>query len=256
MPSVGIANTTSPLVGAHRVRTWSYRTKPGQPEGTSATTRIPAASTGARTVASRTVHHEQSFCPIADRAIHFEDRQEGASCPYCRIHLPKKNRTVLVTYYDDGMVVSSELAPRWPFLKRTGPILAVLLLGILIISAVASAVDDNSNSDSDSARFNGIILDYIPQNPASIAVEFQVRNAGTVSSGWECTVRAKDESNTYTGWETFNEDTPLSANNSTTAIGTVMITNEGSAYVSEVWVDGCEARATPTEPPGTSEASG
>ena len=99
-------------------------------------------------------------------------------------------------------------------------------------------------------------LTVFPQNPASIAVEFQVRNAGTVSSGWECTVRARDESNTYTGWATFNQDTPLSANSSTMAIGTIMITNEGSAYVNEVWVDGCEARATPTEAPGTSEASG
>ena len=141
-------------------------------------------------------------------------------------------------------------------MKRTGPILAVLLLGILIISAVASAVDDNSNSDSDSVRFNGIILDYMPQNPASIAVEFQVRNAGTVSSGWECAVRAKDDSNTYTGWETFYAVTQLAANSSTTGIGIIMITNEGSAYVTEIWVDGCKAKATPTEPPGTSEASG
>ena len=128
------------------------------------------------------------------------------------------------------------------------------LVGILIILAVASVVGDNS--DSGSTRFNGIILDYEPQNPASITVEFQVRNAGTVSSGWECTVRAKDESNTYTGWETFVEDTQLAANSSTTGIGTIMITNEGSAYVTEVWVDGCKARETTTEPQDTNEASG
>ena len=116
---------------------------------------------------------------------------------------PEKHGTVLVVVEDDGTVVSSELAPEPPFWKRTGPILAILLVGILIILAVASVVGDNSNSDSGSARFNGIILDYEPQNPASITVELQVRNAGTVSSGWECTVRAKDESNTYTGWETL-----------------------------------------------------
>jgi len=207
-------------------------------------------------VATKTVPHGQAFCPIGNRSIHKEDRQAGASCPYCGIHLPKKNGTVLVAVEYDGTVVSSELAPEPPFWKRTGPILAIFLVGILIILAVASVVVDNSNSDSGSARFNGIILDYEPQNPASITVEIRVRNAGTVSSGWECTVRAKDESNTYTGWETLYEDTQLAANSSTTGIGTIAITNEGSAYVTEIWVDGCKARAPSTEPQDTSEASG
>lgn len=207
-------------------------------------------------MATKTVPHGQAFCPIGNRSVHKEDRQAGASCPYCGIHLPKKNGTVLVAVEYDGTVVSSELVPEPPFWNRAGPILAIFLVGILIILAVASVVGGNSNSDSGSARFNGIILDYEPQNPASIAVEFQVRNAGTVSSGWECTVRAKDESNTYTGWETLYEDTQLAANSSTTGIGIIMITNEGSAYVTEIWVDGCKARAPTTEPQDTSEASG
>ena len=217
-------------------------------------TRLPATSTGTHTVATKTVPHGQAFCPIGNRAIRKEDRQAGASCPFCGIRLPKKNGTVLVAVEDDGTVVSTEHAPKPRFWKRTVTILAMFLVGILIILAVASVVGDNS--DSGSTRFNGIILDYQPLNPASITVEFQVRNAGTVSSGWECTVRAKDESNTYTGWETFVEDTQLAANSSTTGIGTIMIANEGSAYVTEVWVDGCKARGTVHEPQDTNEASG
>jgi len=220
----------------------------------SPTTRLPAASTGTHTVAIKTVPHGQAFCPIGNQAIHKEDRHAGASCPFCGIRLPEKNGTVLVAVEDDGTVVSSEHAPKPPFWKRTVPILAMLVVGILIIPGVRFVVGDNSESDS--TRFNGIILDYEPENPASITVELRVRNAGTVSSGWECTVRAKDESNTYTGWETFIEDTQLAANNSTTGSGTIMITNEGSAYVTEVWVDGCKARETTTEPQDTDEPSG
>lgn len=207
-------------------------------------------------MAIKTVQHGQAFCPIGNQSVRKEDRQAGAPCPYCGIQLPKKYGTALVVVEDDGTVMSSEVALQPPFWKRAGPILVVFLVGILIILAVASLVGDSSNAGSDSARFNGIILDYELQNPASVVVEFQVRNAGTVSSGWECTVRAKDESNTYTGWETFYGDTRLAANSSTTGTGTIMITKEGAAYVTEVWVDGCKARQTTTEPQDTSDAGG
>ena len=82
------------------------------------------------------IPHEQQFCSLANRAIDKKYLIAGATCPFCPIPLPPKNRHMLVTVDDTGTVDSVELAPRRPLWKQQLFIVFCILLALMIARAL------------------------------------------------------------------------------------------------------------------------
>jgi hypothetical protein len=67
-------------------------------------------------------------------------------------------------------------------------------------------------------------------------------NNGTKAENWECTVRASDPSGAYSGWDILSSTSPLGAGESDRYGGSLTITNEGAAYVTDVTLEDCGAK--------------
>ena len=87
-------------------------------------------------MATEVIPHGQTFCLVGNRPIRKQDRLAGATCPFCPVQLPPKNRHMLVTVDEDDNVISFELSPKQPLWKQPLFIALVVLLVLMIIAAI------------------------------------------------------------------------------------------------------------------------
>ena len=64
------------------------------------------------------IPHGQAFCLVRNRPIPKQDRLAGATCPFCTVQLPPKNRKMLVTVDEEDNVISSSIRFNRPRLGR------------------------------------------------------------------------------------------------------------------------------------------
>lgn len=85
------------------------------------------------------------------------------------------------------------------------------------------------------AKFEGKILSYDAINPATLQFVTEVKNTGDAEGKFSCTVRGKDASSTYTGFDIFeDEGGSLKPGETKTFNGVITIKKEGAYYVSDV----------------------
>ena len=97
---------------------------------------LPPATNGTHIVATEVIPHGQAFCLIGNQPIRKQDRLAGATCPFCPVQLPPKNRQLLVTIDDEDNVISFELSPTQPLWKQPLFVVLVVLLGLMIVAAI------------------------------------------------------------------------------------------------------------------------
>ena len=84
-------------------------------------------------------------------------------------------------------------------------------------------------------KYEGKIVSYSPVNPATLRFVAQVTNTGDVEGKFKCTVRGKDASSTYSGFDFFeDEGGTLKPGEVRTFNGVITIKKEGAAYVTDV----------------------
>lgn len=85
------------------------------------------------------------------------------------------------------------------------------------------------------AKYEGNIVSYDAINPASLRFVAEVKNTGDGEGKFSCTVRGKDASSTYTGFDIFeDEGGTLKPGETRTFNGVITIKKEGAYYVSDV----------------------
>jgi hypothetical protein len=84
------------------------------------------------------------------------------------------------------------------------------------------------------AKFEGTILGYEAQNPASLRVVAEVKNSGNAEGKFNCTIRGKDSGSNYTGFDMFEAEVSQAPDEVRKLIGNITITKEGAAYVTDV----------------------
>lgn len=87
------------------------------------------------------------------------------------------------------------------------------------------------------AKYEGKIASYQAINPASLRFVAEVKNIGDAEGKFKCTVRGRDNSITYTGFDFFEDDSPLKPGETRTFNGVITIKKEGAVYVTEVTID-------------------
>lgn len=98
-------------------------------------------------------------------------------------------------------------------------------------------VKSQQQSPKTEAKFEGTVLNYEAINPASLRVAVEVKNAGNAEGRFSCTIRGKDTSSTYTGFDTFeDEGGTLAPDASRKFSGVITITKQGAEYVNDVSV--------------------
>lgn len=87
-------------------------------------------------MATEVIPHGQAFCLVRNRPIRKQDRLAGATCPFCPVQLPPKDRYMLVRVDDDDNVISFELSPKQPLWRQPLFIASVVLLVLMIVAAI------------------------------------------------------------------------------------------------------------------------
>ena len=80
--------------------------------------------------------------------------------------------------------------------------------------------------------FKGKYVTFVPVNPASGIAYFVVENNGSKSGKAKCKVLVSDISGTYKGYDYISTDEAISPGQSVNYEITLVITNQGAAYVS------------------------
>jgi len=86
------------------------------------------------------------------------------------------------------------------------------------------------------AAYKATVVSSLPVNPADLAVTVRVRNTGTESGTPECTINASDPSGTYHGFDIATFRGRLRGGQVAAYTDQVVITSQGSAYVTSVSV--------------------
>lgn len=137
----------------------------------------------------------------------------------------------------------------WSKNVKIGVTAASLIFVIIALAASPdSSVQTNSATQQQSqakqeqpqapkpeAKFEGSILSHRPINPATLQFVAEVKNTGDGEGKFSCTVRGKDASSTYTGFDIFeDEGGTLKPGETRTFNGVITIKKEGALYVSDV----------------------
>ena len=88
-------------------------------------------------------------------------------------------------------------------------------------------------SETSKTTFMGSVFKIDVINPATVAVEFQLRNVGSVNGIPDCIVKVQDVSGTYSGFDKPIMNTEVKPME--TIIGNMIITirNQGASFVTE-----------------------
>jgi hypothetical protein len=81
------------------------------------------------------------------------------------------------------------------------------------------------------ASYSAELLNYEIINPASIDVYYNVTNTNGIEGIAECKINVSDSSGTYRGFDIV--PIPIVANGFKKSVTTIVVTNEGAAYISE-----------------------
>lgn len=119
-----------------------------------------------------------------------------------------------------------------------GIVVALILVGS-VLGGAGSDGGSNPSPRPSASSFSGRVVDYFAENPASLAVVIEMTNRGTAAGNWECTVSASDSSGAYHGFDILSSLEPLSAGETKQYNGSIVITNEGAIYVTEVEMRDC-----------------
>jgi len=85
------------------------------------------------------------------------------------------------------------------------------------------------------AKYDAKILSYVAINPASLRFSARVENIGDAEGKFSCTVKGKDASSTYTGFDYFDDQDGILKPGETRAFnGVITIKREGAIYVTDV----------------------
>lgn len=84
------------------------------------------------------------------------------------------------------------------------------------------------------ATFEAKVVSSYDLNPATYRIAVDVKNTSTIDSKVSCTLSARDESGTYSGFDIFEPDEIVKAGQTIPLNGNITITKEGASYVSKV----------------------
>lgn len=84
------------------------------------------------------------------------------------------------------------------------------------------------------AQYRAKVENYYPVNPASLRVVVKVTNYGDAAGVPDCTVRGRDESYSYSGFDIFTLRDPVQPGKYTRFNGVITIENEGAEFVTQV----------------------
>ena len=103
----------------------------------------------------------------------------------------------------------------------------MLVLGYLV------ATYTGAGSTSTKTTFMGSIFKIDVINPATVAVEFQLRNVGSVNGIPDCIVKVQDVSGTYSGFDKPIMNTEVKPMETIIGNMTITIRNQGASFVTE-----------------------
>jgi hypothetical protein len=110
-------------------------------------------------------------------------------------------------------------------------------------SATSTKVSENKTSSS--RVYSSTEISSFAINPATLSVKFRVTNDGTVPVTPDCTVKAKDASGTYSGFDIFSPVDPIKPGQSLLMVGQITITKQGAEFADQLSVN-CVAQTMDT----------
>ncbi len=133
-------------------------------------------------------------------------------------------------------------------------ILSTLLALFIIFLIIGATGQDSKNKNSQGtgsttkptaqpstppakAQYGAKITDYMPVNPADLKVYAEVTNTGNGAGKPECTIKARDDSYTYSGFDIVDYNTDLRPSGIWSFAGDLTITKQGANYVTQVTID-------------------
>jgi hypothetical protein len=119
-----------------------------------------------------------------------------------------------------------------PAKKASGQNGCLLLVGVVALVIAAGWACTALSGESSSSYV--ATAEGEPANPASLTVFVEVTNTGDTTGTPECTVRASDPSSAYTGFDVFTLGESIGPGESSRFTGTIVITGQGAAYVTEI----------------------
>lgn len=90
-------------------------------------------------------------------------------------------------------------------------VVALIIVGVIFGGTNSGGSSNNGTPRPSATSFSGRVVDYFPENPASLIVVIEMTNRGTAAGNWECTVTASDSSGAYHGFDILSSLQPLSA---------------------------------------------
>lgn len=124
-----------------------------------------------------------------------------------------------------------------PWFKKKRFVIPLALVLLSVISNFTGGFDNSSDkSSSSSTSTRSYPVEYVRSaavNPATLSVVFKVTNDGTQPVSPQCTIRMRDASGTYKGFDIFEMIDPIAASASKQVIVQLTITKEGAEYADQ-----------------------
>jgi hypothetical protein len=131
-----------------------------------------------------------------------------------------------------------------PWFKKKRFVIPAIFLVLGFIGSLSGNSGSTSNSGGSNLRSYPVsFVRSAVVNPATLSVVFSVTNDGTQPITPKCTIKMKDESGTYSGWDVFDITDPIDPNVSKEIIVQLTITKQGASFANE-FTGECSANTT------------
>lgn len=138
-----------------------------------------------------------------------------------------------------------------PWFKKKRYIILMVFVFFGVVGQFTGS-DTTSTNDSASSESKSQVRSYPVKylshaviNPATISVRFSVTNDGTQAVRPDCTIRMRDASGTYKGFDVFSLLEDVEPGQSKQVVGQLTITKEGAAFADQFSGE-CTASTTDT----------
>lgn len=108
----------------------------------------------------------------------------------------------------------------------------LIVIGCLLLAYLV-ATFTGAGSNSSKTTFMGSVLKIDVINPATVNVQFQFRNVGSVNGIPDCKVKVQDVSGTYSGYDYPIITTEVKPMETISGKMNLSIRNQGASYVTE-----------------------
>lgn len=121
--------------------------------------------------------------------------------------------------------------------KKLFKIFAGAFIATLLLLIVASIFNSISSEEPSKPTYESYVNDTKVIDPATLSVSVAVQNNNNIEGKPNCFIEAQSQNGKYRGFDSFQMNDIIPANQKRGLVANVVITNEGAAFVTDIKAD-------------------